>query len=89
MNTSVQIKTHSTTSAKNKNTHILRNSEAYKNPDILVIQKNDIAFKKEKEILQKEILKQEENRKYELKKMKMKSSSLALQHFYIALNSPK
>ena len=69
MNTSVQIKTHSTTSAKNKNTHILRNSEAYKNPDILVIQKNDIAFKKEKEILQKEILKQEENRKYELKKI--------------------
>jgi hypothetical protein len=35
----------------------------------LVIQKNDIAFKKEKEILQKEILKQEENRKYELKKI--------------------
>lgn len=69
MNTSVQIKTHSTTSAKNKNTHILRNSEAYKNPNILVIQKNDIAFKKEKEILQKEILKQEENRKYELKKI--------------------
>ena len=69
MNTSIQIKTHSTTSAKNKNTHILRNSEAYKNPDILVIQKNDIAFKKEKEILQKEILKQEENRKYELKKI--------------------
>ena len=69
MNTSVQIKTHSTTSAKNKNTHILRKSEAYKNPDILVIQKNDIAFKKEKEILQKEILKQEENRKYELKKI--------------------
>lgn len=69
MNTSVQIKTHSITSAKNKNTHILRNSEAYKNPDILVIQKNDIAFKKEKEILQKEILKQEENRKYELKKI--------------------
>ena len=69
MNTSVQIKTHSTTSAKNKNTHILRNSEAYKNPDILVIQKNDIAFKKEKEILQKEILQQEENRKYELKKI--------------------
>ena len=48
MNTSVQIKTHSTTSAKNKNTHILRNSEAYKNPNILVIQKNDIAFKKER-----------------------------------------
>lgn len=47
----------------------MRNSEAYKNPDILVIQKNDIAFKKEKEILQKEILKQEENRKYELKKI--------------------
>jgi hypothetical protein len=47
----------------------LRNSEAYKNPNILVIQKNDIAFKKEKEILQKEILKQEENRKYELKKI--------------------
>jgi hypothetical protein len=69
LNTSVQIKTHSTTSAKNKNTHILRNSEAYKNPNILVIQKNDIAFKKEKEILQKEILKQEENRKYELKKI--------------------
>ena len=69
MNTSVQIKTHSTTSAKNKNTHILRNSEAYKNPNILVIQKNDIAFKKEKEILQKEILQQEENRKYELKKI--------------------
>lgn len=69
MNTSVQIKTHSTTSAKNKNTHILRNSEAYKNPNILIIQKNDIAFKKEKEILQKEILKQEENRKYELKKI--------------------
>ena len=69
MNTSVQIKTHSNSSAKNKNTHILRNSEAYKNPDILVIQKNDIAFKKEKEILQKEILKQEENRKYELKKI--------------------
>ena len=69
MNTSVQIKTHSNSSAKNKNTHILRNSEAYKNPNILVIQKNDIAFKKEKEILQKEILKQEENRKYELKKI--------------------
>jgi hypothetical protein len=69
LNTSVQIKTHSTTSAKNKNTHILRNSEAYKNPNILVIQKNDIAFKKEKEILQKEILQQEENRKYELKKI--------------------
>ena len=69
MNTSVQIKTHSTTSAKNKNTHILRNSEAYKNPDISILQKNDIAFKKEKEILQKEILKQEENRKYELKKI--------------------
>jgi hypothetical protein len=69
LNTSVQIKTHSTTSAKNKNTHILRNSEAYKNPDILILQKNDIAFKKEKEILQKEILKQEENRKYELKKI--------------------
>ena len=47
----------------------MRNSEAYKNPNILVIQKNDIAFKKEKEILQKEILKQEENRKYELKKI--------------------
>ena len=47
----------------------MRNSEAYKNPDILIIQKNDIAFKKEKEILQKEILKQEENRKYELKKI--------------------
>jgi hypothetical protein len=69
LNTSVQIKTHSTTSAKNKNTHILRNSEAYKNPDISILQKNDIAFKKEKEILQKEILKQEENRKYELKKI--------------------
>ena len=69
MNTSVQIKTHSNSSAKNKNTHILRKSEAYKNPDMLVIQKNDIAFKKEKEILQKEILKQEENRKYELKKI--------------------
>ena len=47
----------------------MRNSEAYKNPNILVIQKNDIAFKKEKEILQKEILQQEENRKYELKKI--------------------
>ena len=69
MNTSVQIKTHSTTSAKNKNTHILRKSEAYKNKNILVIEQNDIAFKKEKEILQKEILKQEENRKYELKKI--------------------
>lgn len=69
MNTSVQIKTHSNSSAKNKNTHILRNSEAYKNPDISILQKNDIAFKKEKEILQKEILKQEENRKYELKKI--------------------
>jgi hypothetical protein len=69
LNTSVQIKTHSNSSAKNKNTHILRNSEAYKNPDISILQKNDIAFKKEKEILQKEILKQEENRKYELKKI--------------------
>ena len=69
MNTSVQIKTHSNSSAFNKNTHILRNSEAYKNPDISILQKNDIAFKKEKEILQKEILKQEENRKYELKKI--------------------
>ena len=47
----------------------MRNSEAYKNPDISILQKNDIAFKKEKEILQKEILKQEENRKYELKKI--------------------
>ena len=69
MNTSVQIKTHSKSSAKNKNTHILRKSEAYKNKNILVIEQNDIAFKKEKEILQKEILKQEENRKYELKKI--------------------
>lgn len=74
MNTSVQIKTHSTTSAKNKNTHILRKSEAYKNKNILVIEQNDFAFKKEKEILQKEILKQEENRKYELKKI---NSSIA------------
>lgn len=69
MNTSVQIKTHSKSSAKNKNTHILRKSEAYKNKNILVIEQNDFAFKKEKEILQKEILKQEENRKYELKKI--------------------
>jgi len=69
LNTSVQIKTHSTTSAKNKNTHILRNSEAYKNPNIIVLEKNDNAFKKEKEIIQKDILKQEEIRKYELKKI--------------------
>lgn len=69
MNTSVQIKTHSTTSAKNKNTHILRNSEAYKNPNILLLEKKEFAFKKEKEIIDKKLLKDETNRQYELKKI--------------------
>ena len=74
MNSSVQIKSHTSRTAKNKNTHILRNSEAYKNPNIIVLEKNDNAFKKEKEIIQKDILKQEEIRKYELKKI---NSSIA------------
>lgn len=69
MNTSVQIKTHSNSSAKNKNTHILRNSEAYKNPNILLLEKKEFAFKKEKEIIDKKLLKDETNRQYELKKI--------------------
>lgn len=69
MNTSVQIKTHSNSSAKNKNTHILRNSEAYKNPNILLLVKKEFAFKKEKEIIDKKLLKDETNRQYELKKI--------------------
>jgi hypothetical protein len=69
LNTSVQIKTHSNSSAKNKNTHILRNSEAYKNPNILLLEKKEFAFKKEKEIIDKKLLKDETNRQYELKKI--------------------
>ncbi len=76
MNSSVQIKTHTTTSARNKNTHNLRNSSEYKNVNIQVLEQNEIAFKKEneKDLIQKDILKQEENRKYELKKI---NSSIA------------
>lgn len=70
----MQIKTHTSTSARNKNTHNLRNSPDYKNVNIQILEKNDIAFKKEKEIISKDILKQEELRKYELKKI---NSSIA------------
>ncbi len=71
MNASVQIKTHSHTSARNKNTHILRNSEAYENSRIIVLYDNDLRnFQKpKKEKPAKAVLKNEAERKSELKKI--------------------
>lgn len=68
MNASVQIKTHSSTSARNKNTHILRNSEAYENPRIIVLYQNDLRnFQKpEKQKPEMAVLKNEDERKKEL-----------------------
>ena len=70
MNASVQFKTHSSSSGANKNTHILRNSEAYKNPNIITLFQQDKKFTKpKKEKPAKAVLKNEKERKSELKKI--------------------
>lgn len=71
MNASIQIKTHSVSSARNKNTHILRNSTSYENPRIIVLVQNDLRnFQKpEKAKPTKAVMKNEAERKKELKKV--------------------
>ena len=70
MNASVQFKTHSSSSGANKNTHILRNSKAYKNPNIITLFQQDKKFTKpKKEKPAKAVLKNEKERKSELKKI--------------------
>lgn len=71
MNASIQIKTHSVSSARNKNTHILRNSEAYENPRIIILLQNDNTrfSKPTKAKPERAVLQNEENRKNELKKV--------------------
>jgi hypothetical protein len=70
VNASIQIKTHSVSSAANKNTHILRNSEAYENPNIIILAQPQNRFSKPtKEKPKRAVLKNEEERKKELNRV--------------------
>jgi len=68
MNASAQIKTHTAKSASAKNSHILRMSDAYKNPKIIILQKPDEKFSSSKKPkLTKNEKQFEADRKKELK----------------------
>lgn len=69
MNTSVQVKTHTSSSAKNKNVHNLREGEHYENINILILKEPKEQFSKSKKVQNKIVKVKDSERQKELKRV--------------------